>query len=206
MGEKKSTRFRNFATVIYPESAPDNVVGMISDLKVPAYLSPLHDRDFDPGGNPKKPHLHLLLTFDGVKSEDQAREIFDSLGAVGCEVVNSARGYARYLCHLDNPDKAQYDPDLVQCFSGADYRTLIGLPTDRRKAIREMKAYCVENEIYYLDELFDYAEQNREDWFIALCDNSAMVMSMYLKARGARRDREERVADDPRYFRRPHNR
>ena len=48
-----------------------------------------------------------MIMYDGKKSIEQAKENFDKIGGVGCEIVNSTRGYARYLCHLDNPDKEQ---------------------------------------------------------------------------------------------------
>lgn len=51
--------------------------------------------------------------FDGVKTIEQAKDLFEQIGGVGCEKVNSIRGYARYLCHLDNPEKAQYDQGAV---------------------------------------------------------------------------------------------
>lgn len=56
--------------------------------------------------------------FDSVKTEKQAVEFFSTFGGVGCEVVNSSRAYARYLCHLDNPEKASYKIDQVRQFGG----------------------------------------------------------------------------------------
>ena len=120
-----SGRTRSYATVVYPESAPDNWLSILEESKVPCCVSPLHCDDFNPDGEPKKAHYHVLLLFESVKSESQAREIFDTFGGVGCEKVNSVRGYARYLTHLDNPEKAQYSPSDVQCFFGADYFELI---------------------------------------------------------------------------------
>ena len=83
----------------------------LDQLHVAALISPLHDKDTNPSGEPKKPHYHVLLMFEGVKDyETQVKPIFAEIGGVGREMVNSARGYARYLCHLDNPEKAQYEP------------------------------------------------------------------------------------------------
>ena len=102
-------RTRNFATIIYEESAPENWREILSDLLIPCFISPYHDSDINPNGEPKKPHWHVLIMFDSVKTMEQAKEIFDKVGGVGCEKVNSLRGYARYLCHLDNPEKFQYN-------------------------------------------------------------------------------------------------
>ena len=107
--KSRDTRARNYACVVYPDSAPTNWQDILSGHCVPAFISPLHDKDFNVTGEPKKPHYHVVLMFDGKKSVNQVTEIFQSFGGVGCEVVKSIRGYSRYLCHLDNPEKAQYN-------------------------------------------------------------------------------------------------
>ena len=52
-------RTRNFATVIYPESAPSDWKEILNQEFIPAFISPLHDRDTNPTGEPKKPHYHV---------------------------------------------------------------------------------------------------------------------------------------------------
>ena len=181
--EKASdTRRRNFACVVYPESAPENWVQILSEKFVPAFISPLHDKDVNPTGDPKKAHHHVMVMFDGKKSVDQARALFESIGGVGCEVVESIRGMARYLCHLDNPEKAQYSPYDVQALFGANYEHIIGLVTDKYKAVREMIAFCQENGIQSYAELLVYASVEQDTWFRVLCDCGTVVMKEYLKS------------------------
>lgn len=175
-------RTRNYATVVYPDSAPENWVELLSEYYVPAFISPLHDLDINPFGEPKKPHYHVMIMFDSVKTIEQAREILSSIGGVGVEIVNSIRGYARYLCHLDNPEKIQYDKGFVQSLYGADYEETIGLALDRYIAIREMINWCRENIVVSYAELFRYAMDNRQDWFRVLCDNGTVVVKEYLKS------------------------
>ena len=130
---KREQRTRNFATVVYPESAPSDWIDKLDQLHVAALISPLHDKDTNPSGEPKKPHYHVLLMFEGVKDyETQVKPIFAEIGGVGREMVNSARGYARYLCHLDNPEKAQYEPSEVRCMGGADYTDILYILTVRK--------------------------------------------------------------------------
>ena len=117
MAKDKSSgggRTRNFATVVYPESAPDNWQSILEEQFVPAFISPLHDSDLNPTGEPKKEHYHVVIMYDSVKTMEQAQDLFQKIGGVGCERVQSIRGYARYLCHLDNPDKHQYDQGKLQ--------------------------------------------------------------------------------------------
>lgn len=186
MSEKKSSgrgRTRNFATVVYPDSAPENWQQILSEQFIPAFISPLHDKDFNVTGEPKKPHWHVMLMYDGVKSIEQVGEVIEKIGGVGCEVVQSSRGYARYLCHLDNPDKAQYNAEDVKCLSGADYMGVIGLAIDKYKAIGEMIDFCEDNNIVSYSELLKFCRVERFDWFRVLCDNGTLVMKEYLKSK-----------------------
>lgn len=184
MAERKAsdTRKRNFATVVYPDSAPDGWRQILAGYFVPAFVSPLHDKDINATGEPKKPHYHVLLMFEGKKSEDQVKVIFDSIGGVGLEKVESLRGYARYLCHLDNPEKAQYNPSDVESIGGSDYSYTIGIVADKYKAVREMIAFCKSNGIVSYAELLEYAAVEQDTWFRVLCDNGTVVMKEYLKS------------------------
>lgn len=184
MAERKASdvRKRNFATVIYPESAPENWREILAGYFVPAFVSPLHDRDINATGEPKKAHHHVMVMFEGKKTEEQVRELFDTIGGVGLEKVESLRGYARYLCHLDNPEKAQYNPSDVVSLNGCDYSYTIGIVADKYKAVREMIAFCKANQIVSYAELLEYASVEQDTWFRILCDSGTVVMKEYLKS------------------------
>lgn len=176
-------RTRNYATVVYPESAPEDWLQIVSEAKIPLFVSPLHDKDVNPTGEAKKPHYHVQVMFESVKTREQAHEFFKSFGGVGCEVVNSTRGYARYLCHLDNPEKHQYNIEDVKCYGGADYMHAIGTSADKAKAIKEMIAYIEENDIVSFAELLRYSSVNRSDWFDCLINSGAYITKEYIKSR-----------------------
>lgn len=59
----KNERNRIFATVIYPESAPENFKDIISDWHIEAFLSPLHDKDINATGEAKNLIIIYLLNF-----------------------------------------------------------------------------------------------------------------------------------------------
>lgn len=182
--KKSSTRrTRNYATVVYPDSAPEDWQEILSQQFIPAFISPLHDKDVNPTGELKKPHWHVIIMFDSVKTMEQAREVFNLINGVGCERIQSIRGYSRYLCHLDNPDKAQYNQDDVRSLCGADYPSVIGLSIDKYKSIGEMIDYCKDNDIYSYSVLLEYCKNERFDWFRVLCDNGTVVIKEYLKSR-----------------------
>lgn len=66
----------------------------------------------------KKSIIMWMILFEGVKTSEQAKEVFSAIGGVGIEPLKSTRAYARYLCHLDNPDKAQYDIETCDFMFG----------------------------------------------------------------------------------------
>jgi len=176
-------RTRNFASVVYPDSAPPDWREQLALRCIPAFVSPLHDRDTNPEGEVKKPHWHVMVMFDNVKTDAQAQEVFTAIGGVGLERVNSVRGYARYLCHLDNPEKHRYlIGDVCSC-GGADYLEVISLQTDKYAAIGEMIDYCKANDVFSYALLLEYARGERPDWFRVLCSSGTIVVKEYLKSR-----------------------
>ena len=179
---KRESRTRNFATIVYPESAPDNWLEVLNSYHVSYAVSPLHENDLNPDGEQKKAHFHVLVMFDSVKTNEQFIEMSRTFGGVGLEKVSSLRGYARYLCHLDNPEKFQYDMNDVSCV-GCDYKELIGLPSDKYQVIREIVEYIDNEGILYYSDLFDYASKNNDTWFRCLCDNGTYVIKEYLKSK-----------------------
>lgn len=174
-------RTRNWVFVLYPESAPSDWTQRLGDLHVQIMVSPLHT-DLNPDESEKKPHHHIMLMFDSVKTYEQVLEITDSLNCPHPQRVNSLRGQARYLCHLDNPEKKQYDPADVLTFCGVDYHQVCALASDKYLAIGEMMEFVSENNIVSFAELMLYARSNNEGWFRVLCDSSAMVMIAFIKS------------------------
>lgn len=174
-------RTRNFATVVYPESAPKDWQELLVQQYVPAFISPLHDQDINPTGEAKKPHHHVIIMFDSVKTLEQAKEVFDVIGGVGCEVVKSLRAYARYLCHLDNPDKAQYPMDEVRQLGGADFYSVCECAIDRYTAIAEILDFCDDNHIYSFRQLLQVCRKEHFEWFRSLCDGGCIMLKEYLK-------------------------
>lgn len=180
-------RFRNFAFLLYPESMPDNSFDVIESWKVPVFVSPLHDKDKKDGLDElKKPHYHVLIMFDGVKSIDKVKELVEPLKVVHVEVVDSKKGYARYLCHLDSANKVWYNPNEVRCFSGADYSFYSGdiNRQSKNEIIREILKYVNNEGIYSYSEIVDYAfSENVKSWIQILTGKSAVVIKDYLKSK-----------------------
>lgn len=180
---KRAGRTRNFATVVYPDSAPADWMERLDQLHIAALVSPLHDKDKNPSGEPKKAHYHVLLMFESPTDyENKVAPIFAEIGGVGRETVGSARGYARYLCHLDNPEKAPYSPSEVRSMGGADFYAVTNLPTDDLKMLGEVFSFIQEQGIYSLAELLTVSQIHHPEWFSMIAMSRCYVVDKFIKS------------------------
>lgn len=182
---KRDERIRNWTFVLYPESAPVDWRDILDEEHIAWIESPLHDQDINADGEPKKPHWHILLLYEGKKSYEQIKEITDKLNATIPQKAASVKGLVRYMAHLDNPEKVQYDRTAIIGHGGADVAEYLR-PTSssRYQLIAEMMDFVKEQNIFEMEDLLYYARTERfDDWFPLLCDNSAYIMSALLKSR-----------------------
>lgn len=186
----KDTRTRNWSLVLYPDSVPDNWRNIIDDMHIEWVESPLHDKDLNADNTPKKPHWHILLMFGGVKSYEQVKEVTDLLNAPIPQRCHNAKAMVRYMAHIDNPDKAQYNISDIKAYGGVDLSELLRpSSSERYTLIKEMIAYVRNNHISEFQDLMDYASEERfDDWFPLLCDNSAYVVGQYIKSQRHRKN------------------
>ena len=181
-GPSKDGRRRCWACVVYPQSAPADWLDSVAQWAVPCAVSPLHDKDVNPDGTPKKAHYHLMVYWEGKKSEEGAKELFDQVRGVGCIPIQSPEGYTRYLVHKDNPEKYQYNPSEIKAFGGFDVSKYLNNNADKTQTIREMQAYCRQEGITNFAVLMDYARENNDTWYTALCTYCSALMVRYLQA------------------------
>lgn len=181
----KPGRGRIYATVVYPDSAPPDWRARLEGTHIAAMVSPLHCDDVLPDGEPKKPHWHVLWRYEGVKTPAQAQDVVDLIGGAGAvEIVADYRGYARYLCHLDSPDKAQYSPDDVACYGGADWAAVALSDAERTDAaLDEIEDWIDDTGCYSYAALCRYCRRERPDWTRTVRTHtvhlSALIRSAY---------------------------
>lgn len=177
-------RKRNWTFVIYPDSAPQNWQEILDEEHIEWIKSPLHDKDVNADGTPKKPHWHIILLFDGNKSYEQIKEIADKVHAPSPKYIQSVRAMVRYCAHLDNPDKAQYKVSDIIGHGGVDLAELLK-PTasSRYEHISEMIDYISDNHVTEFIDFMRYAKKNRyDDWFPLLCDSAAFIIREVIKS------------------------
>lgn len=177
-------RSYNWITVLYPDSCVDGWQDILNMFGFPWLESPLHSADTgikdknDIEEKHLKPHIHLLFSFDTLKSYIQVEELCKKIGAIKPQLCFSVFGSYHYFTHDYNPKKEQF-PDGIHAIShcGFDIETI----TNRDKGgkyivIKEMIKYCNENYIHDFCDLVDYAiEYKYSDWFPLLCSDTLII-------------------------------
>lgn len=181
----KDGRSRAYAFMLYEESMADNWREILTESHVPIAVA-YHDKDTNPDGQLKKPHYHVLMSFDAKKSVAQivdivARIVANTGGVPSPETVGSLRGYTRYLTHMDNPEKYQYTREALQLFNGFEYDTLIAREDDDFVMLGEIFQYVDDNDIRYTSELMRKLKVDNFDLFKLACKRTYAVVE-YIKS------------------------
>lgn len=90
--ETDKDRSRVWAFEVYPDSADQDWLKYLGESLIHAYVSPLHDKDIDPDGNPKKAHFHIMLMYDTVQYPHQVIEdvsVIAAQGVGGCNILEN---------------------------------------------------------------------------------------------------------------------
>lgn len=169
----------NFASIIYPDSVVDGWVDRIRDTHVKCFVSPLHEPESD-SEMQKKQHYHIMLMFDKQTSLRQAADTFEYISGLEvkyCEILRSLPGYARYMLHLDDPDKQQFETSVsVSCYNGANYSKAIDTDESFFENLEAMTAFILQNKDITFHGLSAYAMYNNREWFRILANRSTVYI------------------------------
>lgn len=180
-------RARNWLFVIYPDdSAPSDWYQRLQGLHIEGCVSPLHDADVNEvDQEQKKPHRHVLLSFDGPKSFDQVSSISRGLLCGTAPIqCNSMRGSVRYFLHMDNPEKAQYQLSDMLPLSGFDVEAALDISGALlRSTVRDMQLFIVEHGITEFFEFADWCLVNNTEWHTVLSEKRTLYFDRYIRSR-----------------------
>ena len=191
---EKNVKKRNWAFVLYPESAPADWRELLQKTGLPCAISPLHDKDVNATGEPKKPHYHVMVFYQGPTSYNVVKRLTDGLNQPIPQVVEQVRGYYRYLTHMDNPEKAQYSPSGITTLNGFDIGDYVEMSkSEVTKVCRALMDYIRENDIMEYADLMDMTmcEGVPPEWF-DVASSRTLFFRGYLKSRRYRVERRER--------------
>ena len=180
----ENVKKRNWTFVLYPESAPTDWIERLKISGLMTAISPLHDKDVNPTGEPKKAHYHVLLVYSGPTTFNAVAKFTASLNATIPQALESVRGMYRYFSHKDNPEKYQYNETDIATLNGFNIADLIELT---KSEVNEIKAKILkmirEINIIEYSELIDILLDNEllSEYDVAI--NNTFFFNTYITSR-----------------------
>lgn len=152
----KNVKKRNWVFIVYPESAPADWRDILAQTGLQCAVSPLHDRDTNEDGTPKKAHWHVIAVYPGPTSYNVVTKLTSTLNAPIPKPIESIRGMFRYLTHIDNPEKFQYDKYDITTINGFNIGDFVELTkTELSALMKNIQRFIRENGIYEYADLCD---------------------------------------------------
>lgn len=176
---------RNWAFVVYPESLPKNYEDIITETGLPMAFSPLHDKDLDPTGEPKKPHYHVICYYENPTTNKSVKEnVSDKLNGTIPIKLESMKGMYRYHLHLDNPDKYQYDDRDRKFYNGFDAQKVDDLTySEVNKILQQIQYMIQEQSIIEYSDLLDILLDNELFTLWDVARNHTLLLNTYIRSR-----------------------
>lgn len=173
---------RYWAFVLYPESAPINWRDILQQTGLAIAISPLHDKDIDPTGQPKKAHYHIILCYDGPTTFNNVKSnITDVLNQPIPIPLEQVRGYFRYLTHKDNPDKFQYNEKDISIINDFDIDNYNDLTISQVNEIKkQLITFIQENNITEYCNLLDLLLSKELFSMLDVAMNHTILLNTYI--------------------------
>lgn len=180
------SKSKYFCCMLYPDSATydvDTIIKALAEEHLTFAVSPIHDRDVEDDGRPKKPHYHLLLAYSSATTLNNIRGWVNACGLPECElhsvrVCASGVGYYRYLTHKDNPEKAQYDDKDIRVFNDFDevFKKFSNTESDKIDKLVHIFQLVDELNTISFHNLIQYLMLNERDLFKMVTSSSALAI------------------------------
>lgn len=180
------TKSKYFCCILYPDSATydaDKLIMAMADEHLTFAVSPIHDRDVESDGSPKKRHYHLLLAYSSATTLNNIRRWIMACGMPESElhsvrVCASGVGYFRYLTHKDNPDKARYNDKDIRVYNDSDDLFKKFSKTASEKIDDLVRIFQIVDELNTISFhcLIQYLMLNERDLFKMLTSSSALAI------------------------------
>lgn len=174
---------RYWAFVLYPESAPDNWKEILQQTGLSICVSPLHDKDINPTGEPKKAHYHIILCYSGPTTFKCVKSITDSLNQPIPIALEQVRGYFRYLTHKDNPEKYQYNEKDITTINDFDIDNYNDLSVSQIKTIMiDIQKIIRDNDILEYCDLLDFLLDSELFSYLDVAQNHTILFNTYISS------------------------
>ena len=184
---------RNWALIAYPDSLPDDWLQILADTGLQVAISPLHDSDVNPDGEPKKAHYHLILYYPGHQTYNAVKTLADSLHCPIPKPLESIRGAYRYFTHLDNPEKFQYDASLIHCLNGFSILDYVELTKSEVLRIKQdLQGFIRAQNVMEYSDLMDALQDAGNTDYYDVASSNTYFFEKYISSR---RNKAKNAAD-----------
>lgn len=188
----KNVKKRNWTAVLYPESLPKNWKDILQQTGLQCSISPLHDKDLNPDGEPKKPHYHVILCYQGPTSFNVVQKLTkDTLNGTIPQALEQVRGMYRYFTHKDNPEKAQYDEKDIKFINGFNIRDFVELTSSEITELKKKVMSLIRE--HNLDEYCDLIDTLMQDESLSdeleVAMNNTLLFDRFLTSRRHKKEK-----------------
>ena len=175
---------RNWAFVLYPDSAPADWLEQLQKTGLQGAVSPLHCDDLNPDGTVKKEHYHVIVCYSGPTSFNVVSKLTESLHQPIPIPLEQIRGYYRYFTHKDNPEKAQYLESDIKTFNGFCISDYVELTKSEVMLIkRDLQKLIRDADILEYSELMDLLQDNDMGLEYEVASNNTYFFDKYITSR-----------------------
>lgn len=206
---EQQQKVRAYWFVVWPESV--NMSKLFQILRESGYavlISPLHNRDLrDETGEIKKEHYHIIVRFSTARYLEPVRRLvgswlFDANAMSSLIDGNSATWYVkpitdwpgavRYLCHLDDDDKAKYPTNEVMSFGFCDLSPLYASSkADDVESYYSLIAWCRQHPRAGYSELMDAVYDSEDHALMRAMQRYSYTLKAYIGDRAAKQKKSE---------------
>lgn len=181
---KNNVKKRNWAFVLYPESAPADWIERLQQTGLQCAVSPLHDLDINPTGEVKKSHYHIILCYSGPTSYNVVKQFTDSLNQPIPQALEQVRGYYRYLTHKDNPEKAQYNEADILTINGFNIADYVELTKSEVIEVKKRLQQLIRNlDLLEYSDFMDYLQDNELNLEYDVASCNTYFFEKYISSR-----------------------
>lgn len=151
-----------------------------------------HDQDKQDDGSIKKTHWHVIIIWENTTTYKTAIDVAQNIADVSyIEPIRSLVGASRYLTHMDDADKYQYDKSDVICVGDVDYSEVIASSRNDRIELNAMISYIRENGVIHFDEFSYYCLSENPEWLRILTERNTFYFKNLIQAQYFRLKEEE---------------
>lgn len=181
---KNNVKKRNWAFVLYPESAPADWLEQLQLTGLQCVISPLHDCDINPTGELKKAHHHIIVVYQGPTSYNVVKQLTDRLNQPIPQPLEQIRGYYRYLTHKDNPEKAQYDDNDIKTINGFNIADFVELTNSEVMEIKtKLQQLIINLNLLEYCDFMDYLLENELKLEYDVASRNTYFFEKYISSR-----------------------